>query len=206
MSPLTPQAPTLSTPRFFANAMKTDPAVQAVVSGHSRARGPASAQPARLKRTLASVLAASIGCAAISPAWAADLPTWKYEYDAMGNLTKVTDPRNVATSQDYDTLARVKQINQPAPKTGDAAPVIKMGYDGADQLKSVTDPRNLVTSYTRDGLGNTTAQTSPDTGASSATFDAAGNLTTLTDARGKKTVYSYDALNRLTVCVTPATT
>lgn len=153
----------------------------------------------RLKRILAQILAASLGFSTLTPAWAADpLPSWKYEYDAMGNLTKVTDPRNVATTQDYDNLARVKQINQPAPKSGEAAPVIKMGYDGADQLKSVTDPRNLITSYTTDGLGNTSAQTSPDTGSSSATYDAAGNLATLTDARGKKTTYSYDALNRLT--------
>lgn len=60
------------------------------------------------------------------------------------------------------------------------------------------DPRSLTTSYTPDGLGNVTAQSSPDTGASQFTYDAKGNVLTSTDARGKTTTFTYDALDRVT--------
>jgi YD repeat-containing protein len=35
--------------------------------------------------------------------------TYQYEYDAMGNLTKVTDPLGRITNQSYDSLYRVTQ-------------------------------------------------------------------------------------------------
>ncbi|WP_211441782.1 RHS repeat protein [Collimonas humicola] len=124
--------------------------------------------------------------------------TTSYEYDAMGNRTKITDPLGNITTQSYDPLGRLIQQVQPVPAAGGASPTVSFTYDGQDQLSTVTDPRNLVTSYTVDGLGNQNALTSPDTGSTSKTYDAAGNLKTRTDARGKTTSYSYDALNRLT--------
>ncbi|MFJ2986825.1 RHS repeat-associated core domain-containing protein [Collimonas sp. NPDC087041] len=124
--------------------------------------------------------------------------TTSYEYDAMGNRTKITDPLGHITTQSYDPLGRLIQQVQPVPATGGTTPIVKFSYDGQDQLSTVTDPRNLVTSYTVDGLGNQSALSSPDTGSTSKTYDAAGNLKTRTDARGKTTTYSYDALNRLT--------
>ncbi|WP_211443568.1 RHS repeat protein [Collimonas humicola] len=124
--------------------------------------------------------------------------TTSYEYDAMGNRTKITDPLGNITTQSYDPLGRLIQQVQPVPVAGGASPTVSFTYDGQDQLSTVTDPRNLVTSYTVDGLGNQNALTSPDTGSTSKTYDAAGNLKTRTDARGKTTSYSYDALNRLT--------
>jgi len=124
--------------------------------------------------------------------------TTSYEYDAMGNRTKITDPLGNITTQSYDPLGRLIQQVQPVPTAGGTSPTVSFTYDGQDQLSTVTDPRSLVTSYTVDGLGNQSALTSPDTGSTSKTYDAAGNLKTRTDARGKTTAYSYDALNRLT--------
>jgi RHS repeat-associated protein len=124
--------------------------------------------------------------------------TTSYEYDAMGNRTKITDPLGHITTQSYDPLGRLVQQVQPVPAAGGTSPTVSFTYDGQDQLSTVTDPRSLVTSYTVDGLGNQNALTSPDTGSTSKTYDAAGNLKTRTDARGKTTTYSYDALNRLT--------
>ncbi|MFC5475094.1 RHS repeat-associated core domain-containing protein [Paraherbaspirillum soli] len=124
--------------------------------------------------------------------------TFSYEYDAMGNRTKITDPLGHVTTQSYDSIGRLIQQAQPAPTAGGSSPTVGYSYDGLDQLSTVTDPRNLVTSYSVDGLGNQIALTSPDTGSTSKTFDEAGNLKTRTDARGKTTSYSYDALNRVT--------
>jgi len=77
-------------------------------------------------------------------------------------LNTVVDPNGLATYTYYDSLGRPIQTQQP-PNTGSSAPtVIQMGYDLADSLTSVVDPRVLTTSYTVTGLGNTTAQASPD--------------------------------------------
>jgi len=124
--------------------------------------------------------------------------TWNYEYDAVGNLTKVTDPRGQVTEYVYDALSRRTQVKQPIPFTGSPRPQIGISYDGQDQLKTVTDPRSLVTTYTTDGIGNTTTQASPDTGSTIQTFNAAGLVATRRDARNVTATYTYDALNRLT--------
>ncbi len=124
--------------------------------------------------------------------------TWHYEYDAIGNRTKVTDPRGQVTEYVYDALSRQTQIKQPIPFTGSPQPQIGLGYDGQSQLKSVTDPRNLSTTYTTDGIGNTTTQASPDTGNTTQTFNAAGLVTTRRDARNVTATLTYDALNRIT--------
>jgi len=118
--------------------------------------------------------------------------TTRYEYDANGNRTKVTDPLNQVTVSAYDPLNRLIQVTDPG--LGQT----RYGYDGQDRLTQVTDPRNLVTTYTLDGLGNQSAQQSPDTGSTTRTTDAAGNELTRTDAKAQKTTTTYDALNRPT--------
>jgi RHS repeat-associated protein len=124
--------------------------------------------------------------------------TWIYGYDTEGNLTATTDPNGHVTEHTYDSLQRRRTTTLPLPTALGMRPLIQMDYDGRDQLSRVVDSRNLPTTYTTDGLGNTSAQQSPDSGATTATYDAAGNLLTRTDARGITHAYSYDALNRLT--------
>ncbi|WP_231669955.1 RHS repeat domain-containing protein [Ralstonia solanacearum] len=124
--------------------------------------------------------------------------TTQYAYDAVGNLTQITDPRGLVTTLTYDALGRRTKVQGPPATPGGAAPTAIFSYDGQDRVRQVTDPRSLVTTYTVDGLGNTTQQQSPDTGTTNATYDAAGNLTSRTDARGKTTTFSYDAVDRLT--------
>lgn len=134
----------------------------------------------------------------IAAAQAVQNTTSNYQYDALGNLTQVTDPLNNVTNISYDQLYRVKQQVQPVPAAGIARPTINLGYDALDQLSTVADPRNLTTTYTSDGLGNQSALSSPDTGSTNRTYDGEGNLLTSTDARGKVTTYTYDILSRVT--------
>jgi RHS repeat-associated protein len=163
---------------------------------------PLNAQPLRThhaRRAIALATLSIFTSMQTLPVWAqVQTTTTQYEYDAQGNRTKATDPRSQATVSGYDSLNRLLQTTQPVPATGGSSPIIKYSYDGADQLNQVTDPRNLNTSYTTTGLGDTTQQVSPDTGATGMTFDAAGNLKTRVDARNKTVTYTYDNLNRLT--------
>jgi len=123
---------------------------------------------------------------------------WQYGYDAQGRPNTVVDPNGQPTYSYYDRLGRLIQSQQPA-NTGSSTPTVtQFGYDVMDSLTGVADPRNLSTTYTRDGLGQSKAQSSPDTGASQFTYDAKGNVLTSTDARGKTTTFTYDALDRVT--------
>ncbi|MBC3917314.1 RHS repeat protein [Undibacterium sp. CY18W] len=117
---------------------------------------------------------------------------YQYEYDQMGNVTKVTNALNAATVQSYDPLSRVQTQTDPNNK------VTSYTYDGQNRLIKVTDARNLSTLYSIDGLGNQLSLTSPDTGVTATTVDAAGNILTRTDAKGQTTRYTYDVLNRIT--------
>ncbi len=144
-----------------------------------------------------SAVAVSITAVAAGPM------TWQYGYDAMGRPTTVLDPNGLSTYTYYDSLGRPIQTQQP-PNTGSATPTTTgFAYNAADSLTKVTDPRSLETTYSPNGLGDVTAQVSPDTGASQYTYDANGNVLTKTDARNKLTQYAYDNLNRLTSVTYP---
>jgi YD repeat-containing protein len=129
--------------------------------------------------------------------------TTTYAYDANNNQTGMTDPLNRVTTNLYDALNRLIQVNDPL--NGAAAPT-KYEYDAQDNLTKVTDPKNLATTYTYNGFNELVTQVSPDTGSTSFTYDAAGNMLTKTDARGVTVTYSYDVLNRVTSINYPATT
>ena len=129
---------------------------------------------------------------------ASPAPVVTYEYDAVGNPTKVIQAPgtlNLGTSATYDSLRRAKDATDA--KNG----ITRFEYDGQDRLTKVTDPRTLVTQYPRNGLGDATSLISPDTGTATHTYDAAGNLKTLLSSRGVLATYTYDALNRLTSLV-----
>jgi len=118
--------------------------------------------------------------------------TTTYSYDANGNPSGTAAPLGRNTTDVYDELNRVKQINDA--NLG----VTRFGYDPNDMLVSVTDPRSLVTSYTYNGFGDLTHLSSPDTGGTSNVYDSAGNIATSTNARGAVATYQHDSLNRVT--------
>ncbi len=118
--------------------------------------------------------------------------------DAVGNLTKVTDPNTVAasgsaaTNNNYDALNRLYQtVDRLSGST-------LYSYDANDRLQAVQAPNGASTQYQYDDLGNLLQETSPDRGTVRYAYDAAGNLLQQTDARGIVSSYTYDALNRLT--------
>ncbi|TXH65378.1 MAG: RHS repeat protein [Lysobacteraceae bacterium] len=124
----------------------------------------------------------------------ADQHSTRLDYDAEDQLTLTTDALGRKTGHDYDALGRLRSTLQDVE--GIAAQTTYR-YDGLNRLTEVTDPNGLRTTYVHNAWGEALRQTSPDTGATLATYDNAGNPVTRTDARGVTVGMTYDALNRL---------
>lgn len=69
-----------------------------------------------------------------------------YEYDALDNLTKVTDSRQKTTTYTYNAFGEVIQEVSPDRKT------TTYTYDSAGNLKTKTDARNVKWEYSYDAL------------------------------------------------------
>ncbi|MFE4990140.1 DNRLRE domain-containing protein [Streptomyces mirabilis] len=133
-----------------------------------------------------------------------------YEYDNVGNVTKVIDPKKNATTDttdyttktDYDLDHRVTVVTDAVGKT------IKKGYDKDSLVTSATDAENNTTTITYDERGKQTELKVPHEGTTTQStkyeYDQVGNTTKVltprataagsTDAFTVRT--SYDELNR----------
>ncbi|MFF4522464.1 golvesin C-terminal-like domain-containing protein [Streptomyces bluensis] len=136
-----------------------------------------------------------------------------YEYDNVGNATKVIDPKKNATADttdyttktDYDLNHRVTQVTDAAGKT------TKKSYDKDSLVTSTTDAENNTTLFTYDERGKQTEVKVPHDGTSTITYnttkyeyDQVGNVTKVHSPRataaGSTEAFTarteYDALNR----------
>ncbi len=148
----------------------------------------------RLLQASLALIALPVG-ATLPPVPVSPPPSQVLEYDAEGSLTLQGQGVRGAllpTRHEYDGLKRRQRTIDARNK-----PIV-MSYTGRDDLTGVTDPRALVTRYERNGLGDVTAVSSPDTGLEAMSFDAAGNVLTRTDSRGVTSSTVRDALGRVT--------
>ncbi|WP_251063536.1 MULTISPECIES: DNRLRE domain-containing protein [unclassified Streptomyces] len=136
-----------------------------------------------------------------------------YEYDNVGNVTTVVDPKKNATADttdytvktDYDLNHRVTVSTDALGKT------TKRGYDKDSLVTSTTDAENSTTLITYDERGKQTEVKVPHDGTTTITYrttkyeyDQVGNTTKVTTPRGTATATAddftarteYDALNR----------
>ena len=156
----------------------------------------------------------------------------QYDYDAKGNLLKMTEavgtPDQRVTELLVNALGQTIQVTRKGRTeansvvTPNATWLIEYGEQG--QITKTTDPEGGVHLYTFDRIGNLTSVTDPlghttryeaytssnltkITDAlgriKSFTYDKVGNLTAFTDARGKQTLANYDAMNRLLQTTNP---
>ncbi|WNH46089.1 RHS repeat-associated core domain-containing protein [Xanthomonas hawaiiensis] len=127
----------------------------------------------------------------------------KFGYDALDNLTKVTDPKGLDTTYAYNGLGDLTTLT--SPDTGSTT----YTYDSAGNRATQTDARNIKTSYGYDALNRLTQVTYPTTSLNvSYTYDvsqstcasgetyAVGRLTRMQDGSGS-TDYCYDRFGDL---------
>lgn len=78
----------------------------------------------------------------------------RYEYDALGHATGVTNPRGATTRHRYDQLGRLVETTDPNPEHGDQpGGKWRYTYTPAGEQLSVTNPTGARTEATYDGLG-----------------------------------------------------
>ncbi|HRP31478.1 MAG TPA: RHS repeat-associated core domain-containing protein [Agriterribacter sp.] len=127
----------------------------------------------------------------------ADAATTSYEYDVVGNITAMIDPRGKSWLYEYDK--RNREISSSDP-LGNRMHQI---YDAAGNVLKIIRPDNGVTSYVYDAMNRITQTTDPKGQVVKMKYDAEGNLKELTDARGFVYRYEYDNLNRETKMIYP---
>jgi YD repeat-containing protein len=129
----------------------------------------------------------------------------KYAYDAVGNITSITDRDGTIQKFTYDKLNRRTQ-EQWFDVLGNLTRNIVSTYNAAGELTSITDPDSTY-SYTYDLDGRMLAVSNEGTPnlpttIMSYSYDNVGNVRSMTDtingSLGIATTREYDALNRLT--------
>lgn len=127
----------------------------------------------------------------------------KLAYNALDQVTKVTDPKGLNTTYGYNGFGDQTQLS--SPDTGTTT----YTYDSAGNRGSQTDARAITSSYSYDALNRLTGVSYPTASLNSAygydsvqsacaageTF-AKGRLTAMTDASGS-TQYCYDRFGQL---------
>jgi RHS repeat-associated protein len=144
----------------------------------------------------------------------------QYEYNTVGNVTKMVDPMGRETRLEYapngidlirvaqktgatteTTLAEFTYDEQHRPLTAkDAAgQTTHYAYNAAGQVTQVTDPLNQTTRYVYDALGYLTQVINPrGKVARQLTYDALGRIASETDSEGHTRTYRYDDFDRVT--------
>jgi RHS repeat-associated protein len=140
----------------------------------------------------------------------------RYQYDAVGNRTKVIDANNQTITYTYDALDRNTQIDYGTSvvtfeydQVGnrkvmtDSLGVTRYVYDELNRLKQVTDPFTGTVQYRYDPVGNRTQTIYPDGKGVTTTFDAANRLTGTLSWDGQLTTYQFDKAGRLITTTLP---
>jgi RHS repeat-associated protein len=133
-------------------------------------------------------------------------------YDAIGNLTRRTDPTGAATRYHYGTLRELLEIDdadgnsvvntydwrlRKSTVTDPSGAVTHYAYDGNNNIVSTTDALNQTTTFGYDNEDRPTHVTDPLGHTSSRSYDADGRLIRTTNAAGNTTSYGYDGANNL---------
>lgn len=134
--------------------------------------------------------------------------TTSYAYDALGNVSSVTDPLGNVTSFTYDLLNRPLTVTQPAPTTTPpSSPIVsQFSYESIARkgLKiNAIDPMGNTVSTQQDMLGRTIAVTG-NTPNYTMEYWLDGAVKRVTDAASQSTLYDYDRRGLLKSITAPS--
>ncbi len=149
--------------------------------------------------------------------------TTQYGYDAVGNLTLITNTLDLVTKTDYDALNRPQTVtvnyvsggpsdsqtnlttiygydaNGNRQTVTDAkTQTTRFDYDAVDRLSGTTDPLNHTTQYVYDAAGNQTQVVDANNNSARFTYDSVDRVIAVTDGVGNQTQYGYDAIGNRT--------
>jgi RHS repeat-associated protein len=152
----------------------------------------------------------------------------EFEYNAIGNPTKSTDPIGRQLTYKYDSAHNIDLLsmrqttnganelldsftynNQHLPLTAKDASgqTTNFTYNTAGQVKTITDPKQEKTTFNYNGKGYLMNITGPVSRAKvSFAYDGFGRVDSVTDSQGYTVATDYDALDRPTIVTYPDST
>ncbi|ARU62738.1 hypothetical protein CBW65_18520 [Tumebacillus avium] len=120
-----------------------------------------------------------------------------YEYDASGNETSITSPKQYVTNKSYDALNRLTEVKLPGGNL-----TIKYSYDRDGQLLAITDSASTgesrQTSLKYSALDQISEVTDPFGKITTHTYTPNGNLKQTKLPNGQTLSYGYDKADRKT--------
>lgn len=146
-----------------------------------------------------------------------------FEYDNIGQLTKITLPSGAVTNYTYngarllikmsdgqsnsvnytyDVMGNVTNIDVKDPADTLYATQQQV-FDGLNRLTSQIDGLNQTSVFGYDAVGNQVSVKTPLLKETKQIYDALNRLSETTDAKLGKIIYGYDAANNLTLVKTP---
>jgi RHS repeat-associated protein len=133
-----------------------------------------------------------------------------YQYDHLGNLSRVTRAQGDSTNERvtdyaYDGLGRLrKEIQYPSWPSATPTLVTQYTYDGNGNRLTLVDPLGQTATFAYDALNRLTSIDYSDPATPDVTYgyDANGNRTSMVDGTGT-TGYVYDELDRPTSVTSP---
>jgi RHS repeat-associated protein len=123
---------------------------------------------------------------------------WQFGHDAVGNITSVTDPRNITFSATYDKLRRIEERSAPLNAT------TKWTYDQdglITQIDVATNAANTTwstTTYDYYATKRTKSVTDPENNVTQFFYDVLSRLDVTKDAEGRRVKTSRDAAGQVT--------
>ena len=118
-------------------------------------------------------------------------PVTEFEYDVVGNRTKIIDPLGNATTFNYSQEGFVTSIKDSLRN------LITFSYDSHGNRKTFTNAMGETTSYTYDSRNRLSEIINPDNSIIQHSYDHRGRMTSFTDSNNIDTIYHYDDADRL---------
>ena len=125
-----------------------------------------------------------------------------YLYSGARLLTKMSDGQGNSVNYIYDVMGNVTKIDVKDP-AGTLHSTQQQVFDGLNRLTSQIDGLSQTTVFGYDAVGNQVSVETPLLKETKQVYDALNRLSETTDAKAGKTAYSYDAANNLIAVKAP---